>query len=249
MALTATATRTSRTEICRVLGMPKPEVVSISPNKPNIKYYVCVNKNSTMEDMFDPIVRELKINRKGMDKILIFCRTYDDVTKLYFYFKIQMGLNRLEPPGAPDLAEYRLFDMYTACTHPNLKPLIVGEFTKEGSVLRIVIATIAFGMGLNCPDIRRVIHWNPPDDIESYIQETGRGGRDGLQSSAILYITTAIASYVTNDMSKYCMTTDTCRRSVLFNDFDGIFTKNVLCQCCDVCALKCKCEQCQCNDD
>lgn len=159
-----------------------------------------------------------------------------------------MGLNGLEPPGAPDLVEYCLFDMYTACTHPNLKPLIVGEFTKEQSVLRVVIATVAFGMELNCPNIRRVIHWNPPGDIESYIQETGRGGRDGLQSEAILYITTIVASYVTNDMSKYCMNTDTCRRSVLFRDFDGIVsTKIVLCQCCDLCVSKCKCEQCQCN--
>lgn len=75
MALTATATSTSRTEICRVLGMSKPVVISISPNKPNIKYYVHVNKNATMVDTFDPIVRELKNTRKAMDKILIFCRT------------------------------------------------------------------------------------------------------------------------------------------------------------------------------
>lgn len=54
------------------------------------------------------------------------------------------------------------------------------------SVLRILIATTAFGMGIDCIDIRRVIHWGYPTDLESYVQETGRAGRDEEQSEAIL---------------------------------------------------------------
>ena len=55
------------------------------------------------------------------------------------------------------------------------------------SCLRVVIATVAFGMGLDSPNIRRIIHWGAPADTESYIQETGRAGRDGEQSLAKLY--------------------------------------------------------------
>ena len=54
-------------------------------------------------------------------------------------------------------------------------------------MLRVVIATIAFGMGLDCPNVRRIIHWGPSNDVEAYIQETGRAGRDGESAEALLY--------------------------------------------------------------
>ncbi len=62
------------------------------------------------------------------------------------------------------------------------------QFTKP-SQLRIVIATIAFGMGIDCPDVQSIIHLGPSDDLESYIQETGRAGRDGQTAYAKLLIT------------------------------------------------------------
>ena len=56
-------------------------------------------------------------------------------------------------------------------------------------MLRVVVAIIAFGMGLDCPNVRRVIHWDPSSDVESYIQETGRAGCDRLPATAMLYFT------------------------------------------------------------
>lgn len=53
-------------------------------------------------------------------------------------------------------------------------------------LLHIVIGTIAFGMGLDCPDVRQVLHWGASHDIELYIQETGRCGRDGYMANAVL---------------------------------------------------------------
>uniref|UniRef100_A0A1X7T1S6 DNA 3'-5' helicase n=1 Tax=Amphimedon queenslandica TaxID=400682 RepID=A0A1X7T1S6_AMPQE len=58
----------------------------------------------------------------------------------------------------------------------------------KGCTLRIVCATIAFGMGINCPDVCKVIHYGPPDDLESCTQEIGRAGRAGLPSTAILLV-------------------------------------------------------------
>ena len=63
--------------------------------------------------------------------------------------------------------------MFTACTHPSVKDSILGSVANKDGTLRIIIATIAFGMGLDCPNIRQIIHWGPSSDVESYLQETG----------------------------------------------------------------------------
>ena len=63
---------------------------------------------------------------------------------------------------------------------------VLKAFTSTSSVVRIVITTASFGMGIDCPNIRRVIHWGTPEDIEQYVQETGCAGRDGEISHAIL---------------------------------------------------------------
>ena len=84
-----------------------------------------------------------------------------------------------EPPGAPNLAQYRLVDMHTKCTHPQVTEDIIKSFCSVNGITRItriITATIAFGMGLDCPDVRQVIHWGPFRDTESFIQETGHCG-------------------------------------------------------------------------
>ncbi len=73
-----------------------------------------------------------------------------------------------------DVHKYYLVDLYTSFANP-------------GSTLRLVIATNAFGMGVDCRDIRHIIHWGVPSDVEQYVQETGRAGRDRLQAEAILH--------------------------------------------------------------
>ena len=78
-------------------------------------------------------------------------------------------------------------DMYTKCMEASIKEDIVSEFSKEDGSLRIIIGTIAFGMGLDCPDVRQILHWGTSHDIESYIQETGRSGRDGYMANAVLF--------------------------------------------------------------
>lgn len=89
----------------------------------------------------------------------------------------------------------RLVDKYDACTAPSVKNHIVQSFSDPQGVLRVVVATIAFGMGLDCPNVRHVIHWGPPDDIDNYVQESGRGGRDGEICMATLYYSARDLSY------------------------------------------------------
>ncbi len=246
MALTATATLSSRKAICQTLSMVNPTVVSVSPNKPNIKYHVN-RKEGDIEETFAPIVEEVRRCRLSMDRVIIFCRSYDDVAHIYLFLKNRIGCENVEPIGAPDLAKFRLVDMFTACTVPNVKECIIKSFTNLTSPLRIVVATVAFGMGLDCSNIRRIIHWGPPNDIESYIQETGRAGRDGKEATATLYYNGNDFKFdrVEISMKEYCKNRDTCRRTLLLRDFDQTGKLSIgNCKCCDICTSVCKCIQC-----
>ena len=70
------------------------------------------------------------------------------------------------------------------------------------SHLRVIIATTAFGMGVACVDVHQIVHLTPPDSVESYIQETGRAGRDGTNSVAVLYLIKGELKYVDTNMKK-----------------------------------------------
>ena len=75
--------------------------------------------------------------------------------------------------------------MFFKGTNTQVKNQIVTNFTTP-SPLRIIISTVAFGMGVDCPDVHLVVHLGPPTDFEMYVQEVGRAGRDGVTSYAIL---------------------------------------------------------------
>ena len=66
--------------------------------------------------------------------------------------------------------------LYTACTTEDTKDHILKSFTSPNGAIRIVVATIAFGLGLDVPNIRQTFHWGPSTDIEAHVQETGRSG-------------------------------------------------------------------------
>ena len=248
MGLTATATIKSKNEICRALEMKNPVIVSQSPNKSNITYSV-FRKLNDMEATFGPLLEELQKEQNLMDKTLIFCQKYDDVTSIYQYFITLLSKDAVHPRHAPNLVKYRLVDMFTACTHPSVKQAILTTFANQESPLRLLIATIAFGMGIDCRDIRRVIHWGPPHDVESYLQETGRAGKDNMPASAILYCGQHDHNHVDEDMKQYCSNTQYCRRELLLRHFDdekkpAVDTSNpssitCICKCCDICYEKC----------
>lgn len=251
MALTATATKSTRQAVVKVLKMVSPVIVSVSPNKPNIKYIVKSNVNCSIEEAFAPLVEEFRQKRKGMDRTIIFCRTYDQCSRIYIFLAHRLGREMTDPVGVcRDLPQFRMLDMFTACTHPMIKDCILHSLPDPDSVLRVIVATIAFGMGLDCPNIRRVIHWGPSADVEAYLQETGRAGRDGLSATAILYYNNIDLGQIENDSIKeYCRNKTSCRRYVLLKDFDDdpaehSGTNDSLCRCCDVCELKCMCSIC-----
>ena len=246
MALMATATKQLRYDVARVLGMSGETVVARSPSKDNIMY-TAINFKS-MEDTFLPIAKKLHVEGDKCQRMIIYCRSYGDCADVYLYFKAFLGTKFTIPHGAPDLPMFRIVDMYMSLTEQEVKDSIVNSFTTD-STLRVVIATIAFGMGINCTDVRQVIHYGFPSDIESYIQETGRAGRDGLPALATLVKKPRHGEKRDKAILVYSSNSQNCRRDTLFGYFDE-YNRTFdapLCMCCDVCFKLCQCSNCSFN--
>ena len=249
MALTATASKSTRRAIYRSLAMKKVLLVSQSSDKSNL-FYCLDSYQKDITEAFAPLVIELKQKRTNTDRTIIFCRSYNSCITVYYYFKSSMGKHLSHPEGYPNLAELRMVDMYTAYTHPVVKDIILRQFQQPQSVLRVIVATIAFGMGLDCPNVRHIIHWGPPEDIETFIQEAGRAGRDGLPATAKLFSAVKDgASHIDDKMRDYCKLKGECRRKYLLREFDSSTDEAavliVACKCCDLCATKCTCQSCK----
>ena len=245
LALTATATSKLRTQVTLTLGMMDELVVSLSPCKPNIMY--SVRKITTTSDTFLPMVERLRNERTTFPRTIVYCRRYDDCAELYQLFKDTLSADFTEPPGSPDLPMFRLVDMYMSCTEEVVKEEIIKAFTHNTN-LRVVAATVAFGMGVHCFGVREVIHLGVPDDTESYVQETGRAGRDGSPALALLLLKPGSNRHAERSIVEYSLNSAECRRNVLFHNFDRYAHVDMgKCLCCDVCAKSCLCGGCHTN--
>lgn len=245
IALTATATCATFEAIKQRLSLQEPVIVGLSPNRANI--FLAVSPYMSLESIVSKISGDLKKDRLNYPKTIIFCRRYQDCTDLYSAMVYCLGEDKTEPPGYPNLLEFRLITMYTRASTAPMKKIVLSLFTQKNSVLRVVIATTAFSMGIDCPDIHQVIHWGAPCNLEHYLQEIGRAGRDGEASCALL-ICAKRNHHVEQQMRSYYENQDSCRRLKLFQPFIMYEHQECAkCKCCDICSISCDCNDCKSN--
>ena len=233
MALTGTATKNTFHTVLERLGMWDPVVVDVSCNRPNIK--LVIQPKQKLEEFSLEIAQRIKNEGLNYPKTIVFCRNYKDCTGLYLSLVEKLRENLTNPPGYPDLLQYRYVTMYTRASTENMKKLVVDLLSKPNSTLRLIFATAALSMGVDCPDVCQVIHWGIPSTIEQYVQEIGRAGRDNLPSQAIL-ISGKISSHSEIAVKRYVENNSNCRRSQLYKQFlmyEENETVNV--DCCDIC--------------
>ncbi|KAH0988037.1 hypothetical protein GBA52_015214 [Prunus armeniaca] len=164
LALTATATASVKEDVVQALGLVNCIVFRQSFNRPNLWYSVIPKTKKCLDDI-DKFIKENHYDESG----IIYCLSRMDCEKV---------AERLQECGHKAA-------FYHGSMDPAQRAFVQKQWSKDE--INIICATVAFGMGINKPDVRFVIHHSLPKSIEGYHQECGRAGRDGQRSSCVLY--------------------------------------------------------------
>lgn len=184
LCLTATCTEGMQKSILSKLSIQVSDIdfVSTLPDRPNI-FLNFKSSRCSIEEEIDFYLNELSVKGINARKAIIFCPTIKSVSDNFRYVNNTLGSKAFHLGLRKQ--SHILVSMYHSSVTPSLKSVILSTFRLPDSHIRLIITTIAFGMGVDIPDIHLIIHWGASKSLLAYWQEVGRAGRDNQTSQAI----------------------------------------------------------------
>lgn len=232
VALTATATKKVQMDLMEMLNIPKCVKFVSTVNRSNL-FYMVREKSSVGKLVIDDIAEFIQNSYSNNESGIVYCFSRKECEQVAKEL-CQRGVSA---------------DHYHADMDVNAREKV--HMRWSNSKLQVIVGTVAFGMGINKPDVRFVIHHSLGKSMETYYQESGRAGRDGLPSECLLYFRPADVPRQSSmvfyencglqnlyEMVRFCQSKKECRRSAFFKHFaEPLQDCNGMC---DNCAFSCE---------
>lgn len=237
VALTATATPRVQDDIIKLLEMKNPFISKSSFDRPNLCITVQKKVGSDVKPILD-LIRGCASGSSSSGGTIVYVPSRKGVDSMAESLQTQLG------------AAYSVGAYHAEKSAAERRETHIGFLTGK---VKVIVATVAFGMGIDKPDVRNVIHWGPPQTMEGYIQQIGRGGRDGLKTQCLLlysdsefsgyksefYINKLSAAQLavieasTDTLQRYANSRTECRRLAVLRYFGD--DSEITCTNCDIC--------------
>ena len=207
------------------------------PDRANIKYSTAkLSRNTPLQEVFGWLLDHITQHGIEADRHVIFCKTVTDCAKVY---------NSLTQCLASNLKKH--IQMFHSSTVEEVKNTILEDMSVDGNI-RILVCTNSAGMGVNFHQLHNIIHYRPPQDIDSFLQQIGRAGRDGKQAQHLLVYHGSQHRNVDSGMILYVKNSTQCRRACLLEVYEAHSSKDFVptgaCHtCCDICEVTCECAE------
>ena len=246
LAVTATASSSTRRFLLKHLGMAGCIDISLNPDRSNIRLSL-IRVSNDIHENFQHMIQLLSMTREKTTRCVIYTRSIVTCSTIFAILLDGLGHLAYTPDGCAKVFSNRIVSMYHSATNDHIKAHILKSLQDPEGICRIIVCTSAMGMGVNMKGVNVILHYGPPSTIEEYMQEIGRGGRNGGSSHAVLLYNKRLTRHCKKEMKSYISNQCICRREGLLQHFGHKKEPSLFPlphACCDICTTECDCGTC-----